>query len=75
MEDVFLGFAEDLGLDMERFRKVYDDPATVERVRRDKEDGQALGVAGTPTFFLNGEKLNNSSFDEFPQMIDDALDA
>lgn len=53
---VFFGFAEELGLDMERFRKLYEDPATLAMIRRDKEDGVALGVGGTPTFFLNGEK-------------------
>ena len=56
-EDVFFGFAEDLGLEMNRFREVYDDPATIERIRRDKADGEALGVTGTPTFFVNGRKL------------------
>lgn len=74
-EDVFFGFAEDLGLDMERFREVYDDPATIERIRGDKEDGEALGVTGTPTFFLNGDMVDVSTFDELLQMIDDALDA
>ena len=72
-EEVFFGFAEDLGLDMERFRADYDDPATLARVRRDKVDGEALGVTGTPTFFLNGEKVEVSSFDELVDQIDDAL--
>ena len=73
-EDVFFGFAKDLGLDMARFREVYDDPATAARVRRDREDAEALGVTGTPTFFLNGEKLQVSSFDELIHKIEDALD-
>ena len=74
-EEVFFGFASDLGLDMERFRTVYDDPATIELLRRDKADGEALGVTGTPTFFLNGEKVEVSSFDELVGLIDDALSA
>jgi protein-disulfide isomerase len=74
-QDVFFGFAQDMGLDMTRFRTVYDDPATIERVRRDKEDGAAVGVRGTPTFFLNGEKLEVSSFEELLQRVDDALRA
>ena len=73
MESTFFGFAEDLGLDMQRFREVYDDPATVARVRRDQKDGEALGVTGTPTFFLNGEKLQVSSYAELLQKVDDAL--
>ena len=72
-EDVFFGFAEDLGLDMDRFRQVYDDPATIERIRRDKADSEALGVTGTPTFFVNGEKLEIDSFDDLVNALDDAL--
>jgi hypothetical protein len=56
-EDVFFGYAEDLGLDMNRFRAVYDDPSTLEKIHRDQEAGRALGVTGTPTFFFNGEQL------------------
>ena len=74
-EDVFFGFAEQLGLDMDRFRAVYDDPATIERIRRDKADGQELGVSGTPTFFLNGDKVEVSSFAELVDQIDAALAA
>ena len=72
-EEVFFAFAEDLGLDMDRFRRVYEDPETIAKVRRDKADGEALGVDGTPTFFLNGEKLEVRSLGEIEQSIDDAL--
>ena len=72
-EDVFFGFAKDLGLDLGRFRADYDDPATLARVRRDKADGEALGVTGTPTFFLNGTVVKVSSFAELAAQIDDAL--
>ena len=72
-EDLFFGFAEDLGLDMQQFRQDYDDPATLARIRRDKADGEALGVTGTPTFFVNGEKLEIRSFDDLVNALDDAL--
>lgn len=74
-EDVFFGFAEDLDLDMAEFRKVYEDPATLEKIQRDKEDGLALGVQGTPTFFLNGEKMEIESFDDLVAQIDAELEA
>ena len=72
-EDLFFGFAEQLGVDMEQFRTVYEDPATIEKIRRDKDDGIALGVQGTPTFFLNGELLEVRSFVELVEQIDAAL--
>ncbi|GJM36708.1 MAG: thioredoxin domain-containing protein [Acidimicrobiales bacterium] len=74
-EEVFVGFAEQLGLDMTQFREVYDDPATLEKVRRDKADGQALGVEGTPTFFLDGEKLEPSSFEDLVTAVEQAIGA
>lgn len=72
-EEVFFGFAEELGLDMEQFTEVYRDPATLEKIRRDQADGQALGVAGTPTFFLDGEMLQPTSFDELVTAVEDAI--
>lgn len=72
-EEFFFGLAEELGLDMERFRTVYDDPATLERIRRDEADGRALGVTGTPTFFLDGEKLTIAGYDDLVQQIELAV--
>jgi protein-disulfide isomerase len=72
-EDVFFGYADDLGLDMDRFREVYDDPATLEKIMRDQEAGRALGVTGTPTFFFNGEQLDIRSFGQLPDMIEQAI--
>ena len=70
---LFRGFAEDLGLDMGQYDAAVADPATLERVMRDREDGLALGVQGTPTFFLNGEKVEVQDTDEFVELIDAAL--
>ncbi|CRK55335.1 Periplasmic thiol:disulfide interchange protein DsbA [Alloactinosynnema sp. L-07] len=55
--DTFLGFARELGLDLPRFEAALDDPATIARVRKDRDDGTTLGVRGTPTFFVNGVKF------------------
>lgn len=71
--EVFFGFARDLDLDMDEFEKVYDDEATLEKVERDKADGTALGVTGTPAFFLNGDKLEEGTFADLLTMIDEAL--
>ena len=71
--EVFRSFAEDLGLDMAAYDAAAADPGTLERVLQDREDGLALGVEGTPTFFLNGEKVEVESTDQFIEMIDAAL--
>jgi protein-disulfide isomerase len=69
----FRGFAKELGLDMVAWDKDYADPATLERIKRDIADGEALGVTGTPTFFLNGEKLQPQSAQDLTASIDAAL--
>lgn len=71
--EVFFGYAEELGLDMDRFTAAYDDPATLERIEQSQEDGQALGVSGTPTFFLDGELLQPQSVADLEEAFDAAL--
>lgn len=71
---LFRTFAEDLGLDMAAYDEAVADPATLERVLSDREDGLALGVEGTPTFFLNGEKLQVTTTTEFVEQVEAALD-
>ena len=73
-DDRFRGFAKDLGLDLAAWDKAYNDPATLERIKRDVADGEALGVTGTPTFFLNGEKLEPESAQDLIASIDAALE-
>ena len=63
-DDVFRGFALDLGLDMPAFDSAYNSPATLERIRADVADGLALGVQGTPTFFLDDQRLMPTTIDD-----------
>lgn len=71
--DMFLGYARQIGLDLEQFREDWDSAATKDRVRRDQADGQALGVQGTPTFFLNGEMIAPQSLDDLRTAVESAL--
>lgn len=72
-EDVFFDYADELGLDMDQFRADYDDPATLARIEQSKADGRALGVTGTPTMFLDGERLEPESFEDLVAAFDAAL--
>ncbi|MGV8964786.1 MAG: Na+/H+ antiporter NhaA [Cellulomonas sp.] len=49
-------YAARLGLDVERFTADLRRGAGVDRVARDVESADLSGVAGTPTFFLNGRR-------------------
>ncbi|GAA1678534.1 hypothetical protein GCM10010977_18360 [Citricoccus zhacaiensis] len=69
---VFRGYAEQLGLDMAAYDAAVDDPATRQRIELDVADGTALGVVGTPTFYLDGKPLQPDSLDEFTAAVDAA---
>ncbi|MHA7141625.1 DsbA family protein [Arthrobacter sp. Sr33] len=71
--DTFRGYAEDLGLDMEAYDEAITDPATEARVLLDKNDGEGLGVQGTPTFFLDGQLIQPATEEEFRQLIETAI--
>lgn len=73
MDDRFRGYAQRMGLDMARFDAAYNDPRTLDRIKVDVQDGQDLRVKSTPTFFVNGKKLDPESYDDLTRAIDDAL--
>jgi Na+/H+ antiporter NhaA len=49
-------YAEEIGLDMDRFREDLHRHEHAERVAEDVGTADASGVAGTPTFFINGKR-------------------
>jgi Na+/H+ antiporter NhaA len=51
-----LGYAEELGLDVERFREHLRRRKGVSRVAQDVESADLSGVTGTPSFFINGHR-------------------
>lgn len=55
-------YAQELGLDPAPVRSAVAGGAYAERVARDVRGAQALGLRGTPTFFVNGE-LHDDAFD------------
>jgi len=42
-------------------------------VQEDLDEGLQVGVNGTPTFFINGKRLEDRSFEGFRQAIEKAL--
>jgi predicted DsbA family dithiol-disulfide isomerase len=61
LEDL-LGYAEQVGLDVERFARDLDDPRHATRVQEDVADAEASGARGTPTFFI-GERRHVGPYD------------
>lgn len=46
-----------LGMNAGTFQTCMEDPAVDQKVSKDLSDGQAAGVNGTPTFFINGTPI------------------
>jgi len=51
-----IGYAEQLGLDVERFTKQLQNQAGAPRIAEDVDSADLSGVSGTPTFFINGRR-------------------
>lgn len=72
--ELFQTYATSLLLNTDTFAKDMEDKAIIEKVQRDINDGNQIGVNATPTFFLNGQKLESpASADEFKRLIADAI--
>jgi Na+/H+ antiporter NhaA/protein-disulfide isomerase len=54
--DDLIGYAEQLGLDLERFTNDLREHAGAARVAEDVDSADLSGVSGTPTFFVNGRR-------------------
>jgi protein-disulfide isomerase len=66
--------AHTLGLDDARFSACLASTKYTEEVQRAYEEGQALGVTGTPTFFINGRRLSGvRPLEQFREIIDEEL--
>ncbi len=74
-----LQFAEALGLDMNAFRSCLDDHKYRARALKDKQDGIAAGVRGTPSFVIiapdGSQQLIEGAlpYTEFRKAIEEAL--
>lgn len=72
----FKQYAQTLGLDAAKFETDMNGSETNTEVRRDYQSGAKASVSSTPTFFLNGERLNvNPTVDAFKAELDKALAA
>lgn len=65
--------AVELELDIEQYNADREDPAIADKVQEDLVDGSAAGVNSTPSFFLNGMKLNLFNHQELINAVEEAL--
>jgi protein-disulfide isomerase len=57
VRSIFEGYAKDIGLDVERFKREINSDLVARRITEDGKRGRSLNVTGTPTVFLNGREM------------------
>jgi protein-disulfide isomerase len=67
-------YAQEIGLDMAKFKAALDGSKGKEKVDADQAEGMKFGVRGTPSFFVNGRFIRGAQpFDTFKTVIDEEL--
>ncbi len=65
--------AVELGFVWNEFEKHMKDPAIKAIINRDMQEGQRIGVRGTPAVFINGRQLKNRTMNGFKNAIEKEL--
>lgn len=70
---LFRTFAQKLGLNMKTYDADVKSARTKARVQQDAEAGAALGVQGTPSFFVNETRIEPQSFEDLRGLLNEAI--
>ncbi len=69
-EDKLLEYGQQVGLDGEKFEGCLRSDKYAREVSESKSRGESLGVDGTPSIYVNGQKISPSnSYSEFEQQL------
>ncbi|MFL6283232.1 MAG: thioredoxin domain-containing protein [Pyrinomonadaceae bacterium] len=66
-------YARVIGLDVAKFGAALDSGRFADKIQRDLNDGERIGVSGTPTFFVNGRRASDASYETLKAALDAAL--
>lgn len=69
----FLNLAVQLGLDENKVKQAVAENTFNSKIDSDLAEGRSLGVNSTPTFFVNGRKLNLQKFDDLSNAVAEEL--
>jgi protein-disulfide isomerase len=73
-DENFVKWAEELGLNVEQFKKDLNDPKLQEKIKNQQALGMQLGARGTPAFFINGRFLSGAQpVENFKKVIDEEV--
>jgi protein-disulfide isomerase len=68
------GYAQEIGLDLARFRESLNKSANAKRIDADIQDGRAVGVEGTPVTFINGRNIDGfQPYERYKELVEEEL--
>ncbi len=75
-QTTFDQYAQEIGLDMAKFKADRESTDVMSVINKDLDDVKKIGGTGTPTFAINGKKVENPGTGEaLTKMIEDAIAA
>ena len=70
----FEKYAQELGLNMAKFKADMDGHKQKDQIEADSKAGTSIGASGTPAFFINGRSLSGAQpFEAFKAVIDEEI--
>lgn len=71
---VFVSYAKNLNLDVNKFTVDMNSSVVKNKVQNDLNDGNTIGITETPSFFLNGQKISLSgTYDQLKNLMQGAI--
>lgn len=73
-QEEIITLANKLGLDNDRFKECLITNKYLPEIQKDFSDGEFLGVTGTPTWFINGHKIEGDiPYELFKKIIEELI--
>src|SRR5258705_11097187 len=67
-------YAQELGLNMGKFKAALDSEKYKDRIKKDMDDAANFGARGTPNFFINGRNFRGAQpLESFKSVVDEEL--
>jgi protein-disulfide isomerase len=70
VKEKFVAYAKEIGLDEVKFSADYDSGEVKNAINSDAESGRLIGISYTPTFILDGTRIQPRSYEEFKSLVE-----
>ncbi len=67
---LFRDFARAIGVDLDKYDACMDSQRYAGRIEASVQEGEAAGVRGTPSFYVNGRPFGRATSDDFKALVD-----